>query len=514
MGNGRRIGLLITGVSLLIISVVAVCFVDRFNRTHQPTLEALTFSYASPESQEISNESVTELANTVRSYFNEELIVGAELMVIKNRRIVLHETIGWKDQENKIPMDRNTLFNIRSMTKPITGAAIQILIDAGCLRLDSRAAEYLPGFDNENSQNITVEQLLTHRSGLPLSIITTANQYETLISMANETGIIGPEFEPGSKFWYSDAGTEVLGAITEIETGVTLDVFVTEHVLGPLNMNEAFYYHPATQNDSRRDRIADLYINNGTDGWVKTWSSEKPFYPFAFGSQSLYCTPLDYARFLAMWMDEGQAEGTQMLSSEAINRTLTPVSKMSSLGSDMPYPDGFYNLEAYYGQMAIVYSNETNGVLEAEVVGHSGSDGTWAWAWPKLDLIVLYFTQSRGNLSGIKLESKIDELLVHPELKELNNRASEQYAKYLGNYALEFVVTIQNGALAVDIHNQCIFELDEPDEEGKWYFKLMDEIAVSFKFDDNGKVTMMRLYEGGHTYELSKSSIAETLPAR
>jgi len=299
MGSAQRIPLPVVGVFLLIISMVAYQYVDRHSQTDQPTSEAPAFSYASPESQGISNGSVAELADAVRGYFDEEMIVGAELVVIKNRRIVLHEAVGWKDRENEIPMERGTLFNIRSMTKPITGAAIQILIDEGRLRLDSRA-------------NITFEQLLTHRSGLPLSIITSADQYETLFSIANETGIIGPEFTPGSKFWYSDAGTEVLGAIIEAETGVTLDAFVTERILEPLGMNSSFYYHPATRNDSRSGRIADLY-GGGVGEWVKIWSSEEPFYPFAFGSQSLYSTPVDYARFLAMWMDEGRVGGTQLL---------------------------------------------------------------------------------------------------------------------------------------------------------------------------------------------------------
>ena len=512
----RKSLLVIVVPLLLIIGIGAIYVSYQYNQTHSPTPEAPVFSYASPESQGISNKSITELADIVQSYFEEELIVGAELVVIKNRKIVLHEVFGWNDRENEIPMERNTLFNIRSMTKTITGAAIQILIDEGRLRLDSRAAEYLPGFDNENSQNITIEQLLTHRSGLPLSIITAADEYETLFSMANETGIIGPEFTPGSKFWYSDAGTEVLGAIVEVETGVSLDAFVTERILDPLRMNSSFYYYPATQNDSRRGRIADLYVG-GIGEWVKAWSSEEPLYPFAFGSQSIYSTPIDYARFLAMWMDEGLVENKQLLSSEAINRTLTPVSKMGSLGSDMPYPTGFYNLDAYYGQMAIVYSNDTiSGISGSgiEVIGHSGSDGTYAWAWPKLDLIILYFTQSRGSTSGIKLESMIDELLIHPELREINTKAREKYAKYLGSYTAnfgpfrnaEFVVTVQNGDLSLDIPNQLVFELKEPDEEEKWYFKSTDEIAISFDFDEWGNVTGMKLHQAGYSFELPKGS--------
>jgi CubicO group peptidase (beta-lactamase class C family) len=513
MEGVRRIPLPVIGVSLMIIVVVAIYYSEQ---TYTPTPEVPVFSYASPVSQGISNETVTGLADIVQGYFDEELIVGAEFVVIKNRKIVLHEVVGWKDREGEIPMERNTLFNIRSMTKPITGAAIQMLIDEGRLRLDTRAAEYIPGFDNENSENITIEQLLTHRSGLPLSIITAADEYETLFSMANTTGIIGPEFEPGSKFWYSDAGTEVLGAIVEVETGVPLDAFVTEHILEPLMMNSSFYYHSATQNDSRRDRIPVLYVG-GIGEWVKIWSSEEPLYPFAFGSQGLYCTPVDYARFLAMWMDDGQAGGIQVLSSEAVNRTHTPVVKMSSLGSDMPYPTGFFNLETYYGQMAILFSNSTTGIPEVEVIGHSGSDGTYAWAWPDLDLMILYFTQSRGSTSGIKLESKIDELLIHPELEELNNRAREQYASYLGSYTAnygpfrnaEFVVTVQNGRLAVDIPNQLVYELEEPDDEGRWRFRISDEIAVSFELDDGGNVTAMMLHQAGYVLEMPRGAPAE-----
>jgi hypothetical protein len=126
--------------------------------------------------------------------------------------------------------------------------------------------------------------------------------------------------------------------------------------------------------------------------------------------------------------------------------------------------------------------------------------------------MILYFTQSRGSTSGIKLESKIDELLIHPELKELNDQAREQYAKYLGSYTAnygpfrntEFVVTVQNGRLALDIPNQLVFELEEPDEEGKWRFKLTDELAVSFDLDDGGNVTAMKLHEFGYVSELPR----------
>ena len=461
----------------------------------------------------MSNESVAELADIVQRYFDDEEIVGAELVVIKNRKVVLHEVFGWKDREGEIPMEKNSIFNIRSMTKPVTGAAVQILIDDGRLSLTSRAAEFIPGFDNEASRNITVEQLLSHMSGLPLSLMLSTDQFESLFMLANETGVQGPQFEPGSKFWYSDAGTEVLGVIVEVVTGQHVDEYVTENILEPLGMNGSFYYNPATLNDSRKDRIPSLYLG-GVGEWLKIWSPEEPLYPYAFGSQSLYCTPIDYARFLAILMDDGKVGGSRLLSPEAIGRTLTPVTKMSNLGSDAPYPTSFNGLEAYYGQMAILFANGTAPEPKVEVIGHSGSDGTYAWAWPDEDLMILYFTQSRLSTSGIKLESRIDELLVHPELQEINAAVREEYADYLGEYTANFgpfknaafTVTAQNGRLALDIPNQLVYELDDPDEDGLMRFSTSEEVAVSFVLDDNGNVTTLLLHQAGYVFELTRGS--------
>ena len=73
------------------------------------------FSYVTPESQNISSEALQELTDIVQDYVDNEQIVGAELMVLKNRYIVLHDVFGWEDRENEVPMEENTLFNIRSI---------------------------------------------------------------------------------------------------------------------------------------------------------------------------------------------------------------------------------------------------------------------------------------------------------------------------------------------------------------------------------------------------------------
>src|SRR5205823_12149417 len=141
-------------------------------------------------------------------------IVGGELLVIKNRKTVLHEVYGNRDREDKRPMERNTIFNIRSMTKPLTGAAVQILIDEGKVGLDDPVAKYLPGFDNDKSRAITIKQLLEHRSGLPLTIITARiDQFKDLQAQAQAVGEKGPQFKPNEKFWYSDAGSDTAAAV-------------------------------------------------------------------------------------------------------------------------------------------------------------------------------------------------------------------------------------------------------------------------------------------------------------
>ena len=93
------------------------------------------FPPPTPQSVGLSAEALEALAAEVTSYIDREMAVGAELLVIKDRRSVLHEAFGWRDREAEVPMERDTLFNIRSMTKPVTGAAAQTLIDDGLLAL-------------------------------------------------------------------------------------------------------------------------------------------------------------------------------------------------------------------------------------------------------------------------------------------------------------------------------------------------------------------------------------------
>ncbi len=231
--------------------------------------EVPAFPTATPESQGVPAASLRQLRDEVAEYVKNGVIVGGELLVVKNRKTILHEAFGLRDREDKVPMARGTIFNIRSQTKPLTGMAVQILVDEGKLKLDDPVSKYLPAFDNDKSRAITVGQLLEHKSGLPLTVITTAiDQYKDLQAQAAAAGEKGPQFKPAEKFWYSDAGSDAAAAVVEKVTGTTIDRFVTDRILKPVGMADSFY--PTKAEDPRKKRLASLYI--GSPGkWARFW---------------------------------------------------------------------------------------------------------------------------------------------------------------------------------------------------------------------------------------------------
>jgi CubicO group peptidase (beta-lactamase class C family) len=481
--------------------------------------ESRAFPAATPESQGVPTAAVRRLAEEVDRYVKAGTIVGGELLIVKNRKTILHEAFGDRDREDKLPMVRDTLFNIRSMTKALTGVAVQILVDEGKVRLDDPVARYLPGFDNDKSRAITVKQLLQHRSGLPLTILKSVKDYKDLQSQVNAIGEKGPEFKPDSKYWYSDAGSDAAAAVVERVSGVPIDRFVTERILQPLGMADSFY--PSKADDPRKARIASLYVGTPRN-WMRYWKpGGEPMYPFAWGSQTLYSTPADYARFLTLWLDGGKAGGKQVLSKEAVARLLTPASPMSMLGADAPFPTGFEGLKPWYGQMAMVYVvGDRPDPAKVVAMGHGGSDGTGAWAFPAEDLIVCYFTQSRGQTTTVRLETTIQEALLRRGGTAV--KVPDDLKPYLGTYYANFgqykntafQVVYRNGRLALDIPDQLVYELTDPDKDGRRQFAISDKIAVSFKKDDAGKVVSMTLYQAGMAFEMPRDKPADAEPPK
>jgi hypothetical protein len=160
--------------------------------------------------------------------------------------------------------------------------------------------------------------------------------------------------------------------------------------------------------------------------------------------------------------------------------------------------------------LSILYApGESPTQTNVKVFGHSGSDGTAAWAFPAEDLIVCYFTQSRGQVSTIRLETTIQDALLQREgageaPAEMQPLLGTYYANFGRHKNAPFRVVFRCGKLALDHPGQLVFELREPDEEGRWPFALTKARGVSFKKDGEGKVLALIVHQSGKTYELPR----------
>lgn len=504
-----------TSIRRLLPIALAVALLDGAVAATTPQRSEEAFPAAPPESQGLSSAALAALAAEVDGYLARDLMVGGELLVIKNRRTVLHRYYGLRDRERGVAWTEGTVCNIRSMTKTLTGAAAQILIDRRELFLDDRVADHLPGFDTPRSKAITVEQLLTHRAGLPLTIITRAiDEFPDLLTQANAVGARGPDDEPGSRFWYSDAGTDALGAIVEVVSGMRLDEFVREELLEPLGMADSFY--DLDPDDPRRAEIACAYMGR-PGSWNRFFDpATGALYPFAWGSQTLYSTPVDYAKFLALWLDGGRAGDRAILSPEAVERTLAARSEMSMLGSDARFPTSFRGLEVFYGQMAVVHCPAgAPGEHAPTIVGHSGSDGTIAWGWPKLDLMILFFTQSRGGTAVLRLEEAIERLLLAPDA-HAKEEAPPEVRPLLGSYVAdwgshmqeELAVAWRGDKLVLDVPTELIHPLEPLPAAGRWRSALQPALTLWFERDAAGQVDCLRIQEGDLVHEAPRKGSA------
>lgn len=458
------------------------------------------FAPASPASQGVDESALLELTGAVEEFIADGSIVGAELLVVKNRRTILHRVFGAADRDDEIPMTRNTIFNIRSMTKPITGTAALMLADDGLLGLDDLAADYIDSFDHGASRRITVDHLLTHRSGLPMSVITSFDQLDSLLGLARLCGEAELRFDPGAQFHYSDAGSDTLGAIVELAAEEPLHEFHAMRILGPLGLRDTRML--VEKGDPITARFSSAYFG-GADAWTRYWRrGGDALYPCALGSQSAFSTTHDYARFLAFWMDGGQVDGEALLSPEAVERALSPLSPMT-------YPSGFHDVEVWYGRMWTLWLTPGDEPVEQRMLafGHGGSDGTWAWAFPRHDLIVCYFTQSRGQATGIGLERDLDRLLLRPDEFPTEPRAVIDLEPFLGIFvdgSARFTILERNGVLALRLPQQLETRLAGPDESGIWVSELDARMKVSFVRDDSGAVTAMLFDQDGQVIELPR----------
>jgi CubicO group peptidase (beta-lactamase class C family) len=471
------------------------------------------FPPATPEEVGVDPAMLRALSSRAHEWVDQEDAVGAALLVIKKRRTVLHEVYGLADLDDRTPLRLGTVACIRSMSKPIVGTAVQILVDEGRLSLDDAVARYVPSFANDKASRVTVRQLLTHTAGFPLTVMNRPlSTYHAQTEVTDQAGASGPTLPPGA-FNYSDTDTEILATIVGRIAGEAPERFIQKRILDPLGMKDTFAVLGPGAPD--RSRVSSNHAG-GPAAWHKYWDNDDPpFFPFFLGAASMYSTVTDYARFVAMWLDRGAVGSSRTLSDAAVRRALEPAVAMTMGGA--PYPTRFPQTQVYYGQHWIVFKGPPVSEGSLPPFGHTGSDGTGAWAFPEQDLMVLFFTQSRGGLAAIRIERFIAPLagMSAPPAPVLSPLPADQIALLLGNYrgpsGRTAYVVRQRSRVAVQFPEGEVV-LRWPNPQGQWPFDSLDGSTVSFSRDAGGRATGFNLLTGNAALRFTREDPAADLP--
>jgi CubicO group peptidase (beta-lactamase class C family) len=352
----------------------------------------VVLSSGAPEDAGMSGAILKEGVRFFREAVERDDLRGVVLLVARDGKIVLHEAIGWKNKDKKIPMEKDTMFRMASNTKPIIATAISILVEEKKLSYNDNVRKHIPSFDNYRSGFIKIHHLLTHTSGFRIRPIF----YSPLIQKSAEHpdapnlqlevtrfGETGADEVPGTTYSYSNAGFNTLGALIEIASKQPLEVFVTERIYKPLGMTDSYHHEVAEKLDGKLERMSVVYGRRGGK-WVPAWTpGDEPQYPFIRASGGMISTAMDYAVFCQMFLNGGIYNRKRILKEETVKLMTSPQTASIYTLKERERRTGFYG----YGW----------NVSKDEVFSHGGSDGTAAWVDPEKRLIVLVFTQTRGG---------------------------------------------------------------------------------------------------------------------
>jgi CubicO group peptidase (beta-lactamase class C family) len=354
---------------------------------------------------------LSAIAPRMKSFVDEHTVAGVVTLVARDNDILEFEASGMADIEAGHPMRKDTIFQIMSMTKPVTGIAIMMLAEQGKLALRDPVEQYLPEFHDLRvavpvgpdaarlgipNHAITIRDLLTHTAGIqdypgPPAIRdyaqTMAVPLDEVVRQLARQPLL---FQPGTQWSYSSPGIEILGRIIEVCSGEKYDHFITEHILQPLGMKDSFFFPPAdkisrfamvyAQKDGKLVR-APATILGGDPAKYRQGAV------FPAPGWGLYSTAEDLLHLYRMMLNDGVYEGHRYLSpfsvhlmTEPHTREIHPVGWMR--GSD-------------YG-LAWEIATHPLGELAGHTLGsygHGGAFGTQGWIDPANHLISIMLIQ-------------------------------------------------------------------------------------------------------------------------
>src|SRR6266705_1053252 len=244
---------------------------------------------------------------------------GASVVVGRKGAAVFEKGFGrlsWSETSTPVDAQR-TIYDIASLSKVVgTTTAIMILYDEKKVDLDAPVFRYLPAFSGGLKDQVTVKELLTHRSGLPAGrdLWRVAHSPQEARDMVLSTPL---EYPPDQAYIYSDLGADVLGMIVEAVSGERLDHFLERRVFGPLGMHDTFY-RPA---DSVRYRVAPTEDNPPRGYPLKGEVHDENAYALGgiAGHAGLFSTAADLSIFAQMMLNGGTYDGVTSIAEPTVS---------------------------------------------------------------------------------------------------------------------------------------------------------------------------------------------------
>jgi CubicO group peptidase (beta-lactamase class C family) len=343
----------------------------------------------------------------MKAFVEKGTVPGTVTLVQRHGALASLEAVGYQDLESKQPMKPDTIFRIASMTKPFTAVGIMILMEEGRISLGDAVEKYLPDFKNmwviesrEGDKNgdtrrtlrrpsrpVTLRDLLTHTSGMygmPPETLDEAIACKTrtladVVTLASQKPL---DFDPGTKWQYSNLGIATLGRIIEVIADQPYEKFIESRIFQPLGMKDSFFFLPP----DRQHRLATVYVLDKGKLKKADWDlgGNGAKYPFPEGG--MYSTALDLASFYQMMLNGGSYNGKRILS-RATAEMMTEIHTGELQAGHSPGMG--------YG-LAWSVVRTADGTLPLTSIGaygHGGAFGTYGWVDPKKDLVGMFLVQ-------------------------------------------------------------------------------------------------------------------------
>jgi CubicO group peptidase (beta-lactamase class C family) len=316
-----------------------------------------------PEDVGLSSAALGRLSAALRDRVAAGHVPGAVALIARHGKVAYFEAFGARDAASGRAMEKDSIFRIYSMTKPLVSVGVMMLWEEGRLLLSDPIGKYLPALaqprvgvwsgdhlgHTDADREITVQDLLRHTSGLTYEFRGDTPVHKAYIDakisrlrQTNEEhiaalGKLPLLHQPGTQWEYSRS-TDVLGRLIEVISGQTLGVFLNERICGPLGMVDAAFSVP----EKHHDRIAEPFAKDPESGGEVNLLGVKRPAIFESGGGGMVGTAMDYARFCAMLLNNGRLESVRLLGRKTLE--LMTSDHLGSIPSDpalLPPGHGF-----------------------------------------------------------------------------------------------------------------------------------------------------------------------------